>query len=106
MYAAVAQGQVDVITAYTSEGRIAQYDLAVLDDTQQVIPPYDAVLLIAPHRSKDKALLDALRPLVDAIDLTLMRQANLRAAGGPAASADAAAEWLWSEIQRRHRTAQ
>ena len=32
MYGAVAAGQVDVISAYTSDGRIALHDLAVLDD--------------------------------------------------------------------------
>jgi osmoprotectant transport system permease protein len=30
MYAAVTSGEVDVISAYTSDGRIAQYDLVVL----------------------------------------------------------------------------
>src|ERR1700681_1698005 len=32
MYPAVAAGDVDVISAYTSEGRVAQYDLVLLDD--------------------------------------------------------------------------
>ena len=53
MYAAVAHGEVDVIAGYTSDGRIAQFDLAVLDDPKHAIPPYDAVLLISPQRSND-----------------------------------------------------
>src|SRR5437763_8309436 len=32
MYPAIGAGEVDVISAYTSDGRIAQYDLVVLDD--------------------------------------------------------------------------
>ena len=32
MYQAAASGDVDVVSAYSSDGRIAQYDLAVLDD--------------------------------------------------------------------------
>jgi hypothetical protein len=50
----------------------------------------------------DKALADALRPLVDAIDVSLMRAANLRARGGEARSSPAdAARWLWRQIERK-----
>ena len=56
MYAAVAAGDVDVISGYTSDGRIAQYDLVVLDDPKQAIPPYDAILLISPQRADDAEL--------------------------------------------------
>ena len=52
MYEAVAHGEVDVIAGYTSDGRIAQFDLAVLDDPKHAIPPYDAVLLVSPQRSQ------------------------------------------------------
>jgi len=99
MYPAVAAGDVDVIAAYTSDGRIAQYDLVVLADPKQAIPPYDAILLVSPRRATDRAFLDALQPLVGAIDVTLMREANMRGTGGGNASPDAAARWLWSEIQ-------
>jgi osmoprotectant transport system permease protein len=99
MYAAAASGEVDVIAGYTSDGRIAQHKLAVLEDTKRVIPPYDAVLLVSPRRANDPALLAALAPLVNAIDVTAMREANLRAANG--ASPAEAARWLWSEIQKK-----
>jgi osmoprotectant transport system permease protein len=98
MYGAVASGEVDVIAGYTSDGRIAQYNLVLLDDPRGAIPPYDAILLIAPRRANDRALLDALRPLVDAIDVTLMRAANARATGG--GSPKEAAQWLWSEARQ------
>jgi osmoprotectant transport system permease protein len=104
MYPAAAQGDVDVIAAYTSDGRIAKHALAVLEDPRQAIPPYDAILLIAPGRSGDRALIDALSPLLGAIDVERMRAANLRATGGgPDASPRAAAAWLWSEISRAGR---
>jgi osmoprotectant transport system permease protein len=103
MYGAAASGDVDAIAGYTSDGRIAQHDLVVLDDPRRAIPPYDAILLIAPRRANDRALLDALRPLVGAIDVGLMRAANLRAAGGGYASPQAAARWLWNEVQRTRR---
>jgi osmoprotectant transport system permease protein len=100
MYAAAAQRQVDVIAAYTSDGRIAQFDLVVLEDTKHVIPPYDAIMLLSPKRRGDAALQAALRPLIGAIDVATMREANRRATGGEA-SPEAAAQWLWGEIGKR-----
>ena len=52
--AAVAAGDVDVISAYSSDGRIAKYDLKVLADPKQAIPPYDAIVLLAPKRADDE----------------------------------------------------
>lgn len=102
MYAAVASGDVDVIAGYTSDGLIAKYDLVVLDDTHHAIPPYDAVMLISPRRADDDKLKDALRPLIGAIDIALMREANLRASGNDATSSpDAVARWLWGRISKR-----
>jgi osmoprotectant transport system permease protein len=102
MYPAVKAGDVDVVAAYTSEGRVAQYDLVVLDDPKHAIPPYDAVLLIAPRDADDRAMRDALQPLVGAIDVELMRAANLRAtAGGGNGSPAAVARWMWEEISRK-----
>jgi osmoprotectant transport system permease protein len=77
MYKAVADGEVDVITAFSSDGRIAEYDLVTLSDPKGAIPPYDAVLLLSPQRSSDAALIAALQPLVGRIPVERMRQANL-----------------------------
>jgi osmoprotectant transport system permease protein len=99
MYAAAASGEVDVIAGYTSDGLIAKYDLVVLDDPKHAIPPYDAIVLIAPKRAGDQALRSALQPLLGHIDIAAMREANLRAAGGDGASSpDAVARWLWDRI--------
>ena len=56
MYAAVASGEVDVIAGYTSDGLIAKYDLVVLGDPRRAIPPYDAMVLLAPKRANDDGL--------------------------------------------------
>jgi osmoprotectant transport system permease protein len=102
MYAAAASGEVDVIAGYTSDGLIAKYDLAVLDDPKHAIPPYDAIVLLAPKRAGDQALRAALAPLLGRIDIADMREANLRAAGGSGASSpDAVARWLWEKIGKR-----
>ena len=102
MYAAAASGEVDVIAGYTSDGLIAKYDLVVLDDPRHAIPPYDAIMLLAPKRAADSALRQALEPLLGKIDIAAMREANLRAAGNDARSSpDAVARWLWEKVGNR-----
>ena len=102
MYAAAASGEVDVIAGYTSDGLIAKYDLVVLDDPRHAIPPYDAIVLLAPKRAGDEGLSNALAPLLGKIDISSMREANLRAAGGDGASSPSAvARWLWEKIGKR-----
>ena len=99
MYAAAASGEVDVIAGYTSDGLIAKYDLVALGDPRHAIPPYDAIVLLAPKRAADQALREALQPLLGRIDIATMREANLRAAGGNGdSSPDAVARWLWERI--------
>ncbi|WP_166041272.1 ABC transporter permease/substrate-binding protein [Sphingosinicella sp. YJ22] len=77
MYRAVADGSVDVISAFSSDGRIADLDLVTLADPRAALPSYDALLLAAPRRARDERFLGALRPLVGAIRVDRMRQANL-----------------------------
>jgi osmoprotectant transport system substrate-binding protein/osmoprotectant transport system permease protein len=102
MYAAVASGEVDVIAGYTSDGLIAKYDLVVLEDNRRAIPPYDAMVLLAPKRANDDALRKALSPLLGKIDIATMREANLRAAGNDATSSpDAVAQWLWEKVGKK-----
>jgi osmoprotectant transport system permease protein len=78
MYNAVAEGAVDVICAYSSDGRILEKDLVILEDPRQAFPPYDAVLLLSAKAAGDPALRRALEPLVGAIDMETMRRANLQ----------------------------
>jgi osmoprotectant transport system permease protein len=102
MYAAVAAGEVDVIAGYTSDGLIAKYDLVVLEDNKHAIPPYDAIVLLAPKRADDQALRAALQPLLGKIDIATMREANLRAASGDGASSpEAVARWLWQKVVKQ-----
>jgi osmoprotectant transport system permease protein len=77
MYRAVATGDVDAITAFSSDGRIAQFDLKLLSDPKSALPPYDAVVLIGAKHAHDKKLIAALKPLIGAIDLKTMQEANL-----------------------------
>jgi osmoprotectant transport system permease protein len=78
MYEAIADGAVDVICAYSSDGRILEKDLVILADPLQAFPPYDAVLLLSAKAAADPQLRQALEPLVGTIDMDAMRQANRR----------------------------
>ena len=98
MYRAVAGGEVDVISAYTSDGQIAINNLAVLDDVRHAIPPYDAILLLSPRRVHDEKLINAVKALIGAVPVDLMREANARASGGT--SPDAVARWLSEKLGR------
>lgn len=77
MYRALQDGEADVISAFSSDGRIAEHNLRVLDDPKGAIPAYDAVVLISPKRADDVRLRRALRPLIGRIAVDRMRQANL-----------------------------
>lgn len=101
MYRALASGRADVISAFSSDGRIAADRLTVLGDPRRAIPGYDAILLAAPGRADDARFLAALRPLVGAIPVAAMREANYmvdRDTGK--VSPEAAARWLARRIGR------
>lgn len=76
MYRAIDSGAADVISAFSSDGRIAAQRLVVLADPRRAIPSYDALLLLAPGRADDARLRAALTPLVGRIRVEDMRAAN------------------------------
>jgi len=77
MYQAVAGGQVDVISAYSTDGRIAAFDLIVLRDDRHAIPPYDALILAGPGLTRRQpAVIRAVRALTGTIDADAMRRMN------------------------------
>jgi len=99
MYKAVADGEVDVISAFSSDGRVAAFDLVTLEDTQHAIPPYDAVVLLSPHRADDPLLRAALEPLLGAITIETMREANLMVDRDEGkVTPEAAARWLAERV--------
>jgi osmoprotectant transport system permease protein len=78
MYQAVAQGDVDVISAFSTEGRIAALDLVILDDERGAIPPYDALVLVSKRLQREHPeAVAALRALAGRIDEERMRRMNL-----------------------------
>lgn len=76
MYNALRSNEADVISAYTSDGRIAADRLVVLDDPREALPSYDAMLMLSPRIAGDEDIAAALEPLIGAISVEDMREAN------------------------------
>ena len=99
MYQAVEHGNVDVISAFSTDGRIAALDLVVIDDDRGAIPPYDALILAnARLERRFPEVIDALRKLVNNIDGDTMRRLNLAVDGigeSPKTVAKGFLERLW-----------
>jgi osmoprotectant transport system permease protein len=78
MYQAARERQVDIISAFSTDGRIVAFDLVVLEDDRQAIPPYDAILLASAKLVRERPeLIKALRNLSGSIDADRMRRMNL-----------------------------
>jgi osmoprotectant transport system permease protein len=100
MYQAVASGEVDVISAFSTDGRIAAFDLVLLEDDLGVIPPYDAIVLAGRRVARlHPEVIAALGGLVGAIPAPTMRALNLAVDQGGRAPADVARDFL-AELPR------
>ncbi|MFG6496689.1 glycine betaine ABC transporter substrate-binding protein [Fictibacillus sp. UD] len=53
MYSAVKEGKVDVIPAYTTDGRIVRFNLKTLEDDKKFFPPYYAVPIVREDTLKE-----------------------------------------------------
>ena len=95
MYQAAASGQVDVISAFSTDGRIAAFDLTVLEDDRGAIPPYDAIILAGPRLVREHPdVIAALRELTGTIDADHMRRMNRAVDEDGATPAAVAREFL------------
>ena len=95
MYNALRSGEADVISAYTSDGRIAADRLIILEDPLEALPSYDAMLMMSPRIAGDEAIIEVLQPLIGAITVEAMREANFavdREGDGKLSPAEAAAQ--------------
>ncbi len=76
MVRALASDEADVITAFSTDGRIASENLTLLTDPQGALPSYDALILLGPHH---KNLTATLATFENKIPPALMQQANYQA---------------------------
>jgi len=79
MYKACADGAVDVICAFATDGRIAAYDLFTLEDDKRLFPPYYAAPLIrAQTLARYPELTQILNRLAGKLDNRTMQELNLQ----------------------------
>ena len=76
MYTAIAEEQVDVIAAYTTDGRVAEFDLVILEDPLNAIPPYDGFLAVSGDAMDNRLFVETLSALAGKISDEVMRNAN------------------------------
>lgn len=80
VYDAVESGRMDAVLAYTTDGRIAAYDLKILEDDRQFFPPYDASMVVDNELLREHPELEAiLNRLVGTIDTEKMQELNYEA---------------------------
>ncbi|WP_029328964.1 osmoprotectant ABC transporter substrate-binding protein [Lentibacillus jeotgali] len=80
VYQAAATGNMDVVLAYSSDGRIKEYNLKVLEDDKQFFPPYDASPVINNEvLEKYPKIKDITRRLHNEISTEEMQELNYMA---------------------------
>ncbi len=97
IYKALADGQVDVICAFATDGRIAAYNLRVLLDDRSFFPPYDAAPVIRSALLRDHPeVRDALAALAGTISDQTMRRLNYAVDQMGRTPSGVAGEWIES----------
>ncbi len=77
VYDAVDAHRMDVVLGYSTDGRIASYDLVMLEDDKQFFPPYDASPVVNQKLLDEVPELEnALLRLAGKIDTETMQQLN------------------------------
>lgn len=100
LYEALRSGSADVISAYSTDGRIEAYGLRVLEDDLGVIPPYDAIVLASRRFvSEEPALARRVASLEGRISAADMRALNAAVDLGGRSPAAVAADWVDSCLE-------
>lgn len=97
-YTAMAQGDVNLVDAYSTDSDIAQHDLVVLEDDQNLFPPYHAAPLLRDGLlDEHPEIADILSQLEGLIDDETMREMNYEVEVNNAVANDVAREFLETE---------
>lgn len=97
MYTAVDERQVDVISAYTTDGRVAAFDLLLLDDPRNALLSYDGMILASAEAAARPEFMGVIETIVESIPDAAMRQAN-RLVDVDGESINVALEYLRNEM--------
>jgi glycine betaine/choline ABC-type transport system substrate-binding protein len=98
MYSAVANGDVDIITAFSTDGRIQSLDLVILVDDLNFYPPYYAAPVVRQELLEaSPEVRDVLNQLVGRIDDARMTQMNYEADENGVETSEVARNYLIDE---------
>ncbi|MBI1332171.1 MAG: ABC transporter permease subunit [Armatimonadetes bacterium] len=95
MYDAVHLKKVDIVSAFSTDGRIAAYNLKLLEDNRHFFPPYDAAIVVR-HALLEKhpEVRDILEKLSGKLDEATMQKLNLAVDRDKRQPRDVAREFL------------
>src|SRR5699024_666792 len=80
VYQAAASGNMDVVLAYSTDGRIKEFDLKVLEDDEYFFPPYDASPVINNEVLEEyPEIKDITKRLANQISTEEMQELNYKA---------------------------
>jgi glycine betaine/choline ABC-type transport system substrate-binding protein len=98
MYSAVANGDVDVITAFATDGRIQSMDLVILEDDLTFYPPYYAAPVVRQELLEEvPEVRDVLNQMADRIDDAIMTEMNFEADENGVETNEVARQYLIDE---------
>lgn len=95
LYGAIDEGEVDVIVAFATDGRVPEFDLRILEDDQNFFPPYDAAVNAREETLEEHPeLKDLLNELAGEFTDEEMAKLNAKVDIDGKDSEKAAEEWL------------
>lgn len=98
MYTALDEGDVNVISAFSTDGRIQAMDFVLLEDDLGFFPPYHAIPVVRGELLDDAPeLRDILNSLAGRIDEPTMQELNFRVDDGGEEFTDVARDFLVNE---------
>ncbi|HHP7244696.1 MAG TPA: glycine betaine ABC transporter substrate-binding protein [Elainellaceae cyanobacterium] len=94
-YEGLVNGEADVAVAFGTDGEISAFDLVVLEDDQNLFPPYQVAPVVRQETlDANPAIADALNSLSSLLTNETMRQLNYEVSGNQREPADVAKEFL------------
>lgn len=95
VYDAVKSGKMDIVLAYSTDGRIKSYDLKMLKDDKQFFPPYDCSPVVPEQVLKEHPELESIiQNMIGKIDTATMQELNYEVDGNLKEPSVVAKEYL------------
>ncbi len=97
-YQALTGGEADVSVAFGTDGEIAAFDLVLLEDDQNLFPPYQVAPVVRQDiLEANPGIADALNGLSPLLTDSVMQRLNFEVSGNQREPADVAREFLVEE---------